>query len=646
MKGILKFIFIFSAILLLSALLAPFLFKALPKLSEILSGFTPLAPDAFQWKFERIYNRLVMIFSLAAIIYAVRAKMLQFPGETIRWNPPASFRLFKIGFIAGFLTLVCVLIIKYLLGLVQFDVKPLGPAGWAERIFMSLLSGLIIGLIEECFFRGFIFHTLFKRFKFKLAAALIVTNLFYSIIHFVNAKKPFIGPDPTFFDSLKLVQAPFISLLKWQEILPGATGLFIFGVILSLVYLQTRSLYACMGLHAGCVFFLKIDGGFTFHEHYLPLVFGSSQCYDGLLGWVILLLMGFLIMWVIRKNKLNVAWTVIFAVVALTAFGPGVYAQESGAEEKKLSAVEMWRLKKEQLMAAEVQSDPVIAQQIESKPQEVTEKVSLDDFFQQQREDAVVTTQKIGSIESAVEANAPSPKAEIVAIEKEVQVVVPLTLEDVSPRMPEKDNVVVAEEAKAALDLEMTNAAEKLPIMPKEPAGFHETDNIVIGEDGMHLADYLRAAEVQTVVDGAEAIASKWNGDRFSSPGLGANADVKLIEQSYEGSLEKVIYVRPLEHAVRRIQFKNVVAHGTKLEINYGIDDASVLKDTHPVVYMKVWVGSKMLKRVLVFNERGFKKEVINLGPASFLQTPITVTFDVSADDVTKRDFGFYAKFI
>lgn len=651
MKGILKFILIFTSILLLSALLAPFLFKFLPQVSEWLSGFTPLAPDAFKWKFERIFNRLVMIFSLTAIVIAVRRNMVQFPLETIRWEKGRSLKLYQAGFAAGFAVLVCVLAFKTVMGLVSWHVKDLGFWGWVERFAMSFLAAALIGLIEECFFRGFIFHTLFKRFRFPLTASLLVTNLFYSLIHFVSEKKPFIGPDPGFFDSLKLIQAPFMALLHFDRILPGATGLFIFGIILSLIYLETRSLYACMGLHAGCVFFLKLDGGFTYHEQYLPLVFGTSQCYDGLVGWIFLILMGVFVIYLLRKLKLSVVWAVMLLCL-LPFSAPSVMAQnetaavdaESGSE--KLSALEMWRRKKEQLLASE-QPAPSTSVSVPAQAEAEPATVSIDDFFKQNRQpEPVIEKSPEAPVLKLPPAEAVEPETAAVAAIREI----PQAVQAEAPQAPVMTESKPAEpQLKSFDDFQsgLSSSPVSQPLKTSPPAAEQVVrktgEKVQKRSDGYHLADFLNQADAFNFKDRTELSSGRYDNGTIIFDGMDETAAIRVVEQSYEGVLEKGIYVHPFQNTIRRIQF-NGLPTGGRLQINYGIADESVDDKLKSVVYMKIWVGGKQFKRISVFNERGWKKTEIDLGALAFLKSPVTITFDISADDATKRDFCFYAK--
>lgn len=272
MKPFFKFLFIMAAILLASAVLAPILFDYLP------------------FKFEKIFNRLVMIFTLAAVLIFVRMRHFAFAQYGLIFKK-GSLPQALAGFSSGFFVLVGVTFTGFILGHAVWSRPELSVPAFGIRVLGDLGAALLIGLIEEFFFRGFVFVSLRDRFAWGVGGSLLATNFFYSLTHFVSIKKPYIGPDPTFYDSLRWMGAPFASFAHWQEFWPAALGLFLFGLILNDLAIRTRSLAASIGLHAGCVFFVKIDGLFVdFLDNHI-LWLGSKKLYDGVVGWLFLIIL-------------------------------------------------------------------------------------------------------------------------------------------------------------------------------------------------------------------------------------------------------------------------------------------------------------------------------------------------------------------
>ncbi|MBN1688677.1 MAG: CPBP family intramembrane metalloprotease [Candidatus Omnitrophica bacterium] len=283
MRSFLKFILIFSGILLVSAFLAPILFDFLP------------------FKFEKIFNRIVMILTLLAIAFFVRFRREMFVKYGLVWQKD-SLNLWARTFFVSIVLVGILVGTRVFMGHVLWAPREMTFFEWSFRILKVLGAALLIALIEEFFFRGYIYLSLRDRFRWPLFLSLVVTNLFYALIHFIGEDMPFIGPNPTVVDSFRLVMAPFSSLKDWPSFWPGAVGLFLLGLILSDLFIRSGSLYPSMGFHAGCVFFVKMDGLYVDFLNNKSLLWGSSLVYDGVFGWLFLVLMWAIFRGVIPKK--------------------------------------------------------------------------------------------------------------------------------------------------------------------------------------------------------------------------------------------------------------------------------------------------------------------------------------------------------
>ena len=278
MKPFLKFLLVIFAILFLSVFLAPWLYTFLP------------------YKFERIFNRLVMIFSLAAVFLFVRVKKSWLAGLGLAWSGKKSRREIAAGFLTGFLLLAIFLALKVFFKQAVWAPAAMNPAALGLQAAGALFAAFLIALIEEFFFRGFVFNTLHAHWRWPLLLSLAATNLFYALTHFVTFYKPLVDKTPSWIDSLRLIGAPFMALGGIRQFWPEAAGLLIFGMILSRAALTARSLFPAIGLHAGCVFFVKLDGVFfDFPERVNRLLFASGKFYDGVVGWLFLGLIGWML---------------------------------------------------------------------------------------------------------------------------------------------------------------------------------------------------------------------------------------------------------------------------------------------------------------------------------------------------------------
>ena len=279
MKGFLKFILVLAGILLFSAVLAPLLHHFL------------------HYSFARIFNRLVMVGALLGVAIFVRFRQEMFVRFGMDWRKDSA-RLFWTGFLTGAIVLALFTLTQLLAGNAYVSFRELPWQKWVCKFSGCIGGGLLIGTMEEFFFRGFIFTTLRdKVLRGRIPLAMIVTSLFYAAVHFVSIRKPVIGPVPGFVDSLKMIAAPFQSFADWQTVWPAAIGLFLFGMVLNYCVVRTRSLYPSIGLHAGSVFFVRIIGLFIAFLEKNVLFWSTKKVYDGALGWIFLLLIG----WVLSK---------------------------------------------------------------------------------------------------------------------------------------------------------------------------------------------------------------------------------------------------------------------------------------------------------------------------------------------------------
>jgi len=166
--------------------------------------------------------------------------------------------------------------------------------------------------------------------------------------------------------------------------------------------------------------------------------------------------------------------------------------------------------------------------------------------------------------------------------------------------------------------------------------------DLVEGEP-LNLTKYLGEAEVYNIRDQIEVLSGVWKDDGFHFPGEEESSTIRIRQLEFDGTSETGIYVEPLVNTIRRVRFFGVPA-GNKLIFRYGIADEGFLSNAKSTVYVKVWAGQHVLKRIRVLNERGWKTEEIDMGVLSFMKEPVVLTFDISADDVTKRYFCFYAE--
>ncbi|HTL46910.1 MAG TPA: CPBP family glutamic-type intramembrane protease [Verrucomicrobiae bacterium] len=646
LKPFLKFVGLCAAVLLLSCLLAPLLHSFLP------------------FKFERIFRRLVMIFTLAAVFFAVKSRRLYFPASTLAWSR-SSLIFLALGFSGGLLTLVLLAAAKAGLGIVGWNVTDMSAGQWAFRIFLSFFSALLIGVLEEVFFRGLVFGSLREKLHWPLGLTLAATNFFYAVVHFLSGKKPYIGASPDFFDALKLVLAPVKDFMHWQDILPGAIGLFIFGIILNLLLLRTGTLYASIGLHAGCVFFLKMAGALTSHQDKMLFYFGSGKGYDGVLGWIFLAVMGVALLGItgrLKKTGLALILAAVFAFACRTGHPAWCVEDEgwttfssdkdtsldstdstggepapealpsvapSAPKRKVVYAVDS----AEETAASEVPTVPTAAV---STPRKTLPKPKPKIPVTPRPAAAETQDTEVAQAFVPEPASTPAPKT----VEKKMpRAEIPLPEEPAPAPHPVKRITAPAAAEPAAPQKKISRkpaAESKAAVpLPQVPSGG--------GELPYDISGHLPEAQVSTIEDQVVVTPAAWKENGFYFEKEEGDAAVALREESYNGQNQKGIFVEPVQNGIRRIRFPHVPPART-LVVQYGIADAGFEQNVKSAIYLRIWAGHHLLKRIRVLNEKGWKNEPIDLGVIAFLKKPVVLTFDVTADDATQRHFSFYAE--
>ncbi|MDD5085735.1 MAG: type II CAAX endopeptidase family protein [Candidatus Omnitrophica bacterium] len=279
-----KFLFVFAVILLITAVLAPAVFA----ITHI--------------KFERIILRLVMVFTFLAVIVLGKAKF-DFKKYGLGWRKD-SLRLFCSGFLVTFLCLVFLAAAEAFLGAQKWSLS-LSPGRLAVKFLAALLSGFIVGFVEELFFRGYIFEKVSG--KLKILAGFVVTNIFYSATHFLRAKTVITGEHPDVWMSFRVMADFFTPLVHFQSIYQPFIGLFIFGLLLSSLYLWSgRNLILPISVHAATVFYQKIDGNFiSYVGPNGSFLYGGGDIRSSLIAWVLvgLITSWFFIGFFVRKAR-------------------------------------------------------------------------------------------------------------------------------------------------------------------------------------------------------------------------------------------------------------------------------------------------------------------------------------------------------
>ncbi len=258
-------------------MLACLILAALMTWLLMLPGWLTLEP-------ERLMGRVAQVAMLAGVWWF------------LRWQGLANRT--SLGFAVGTPTLLGTAAMGWLLGVAMLGAlvaallllgvrvpETWGPqmaASLLEKAVAALIGGLLIGLLEELFFRGALFSAIRRRGG--LASAAAWSALLYAAVHFM---KPHGLPADLAYGwatNWQIFTSTFTGLPRWEH-LDSLVALFLAGVLLALVRERTGHIGWCIGLHAGWVFVIQVTRRATDGDDQAALAFLTGG-YDGVIGWL------------------------------------------------------------------------------------------------------------------------------------------------------------------------------------------------------------------------------------------------------------------------------------------------------------------------------------------------------------------------
>lgn len=187
------------------------------------------------------------------------------------------------GWLAG-VAILLVLVVALLA--LELRVPDPGNAAWgaalASKVVQALATGLLVGLIEETFFRGALFAAI--RRQGGAAAAVFWSALLYAAVHFLKPGALPPGQELDWPAAGRMVLDVFADGADWRN-LDSFVALVLVGVFLGLVRERTGHVGWCIGLHAGWVFVIQVARHLTDGSAAAPHAWLTGD-YDGVIGWL------------------------------------------------------------------------------------------------------------------------------------------------------------------------------------------------------------------------------------------------------------------------------------------------------------------------------------------------------------------------
>jgi len=233
---------------------------------------------------HRIMGRLTQIFILLGLWPFLRAMELNDRTVLGYGAPrPIFLRALALGWMWG---VIILLVLAISLVTLEVRVPDAGGDQWLpdllNKAVQALIGGLLIGVMEETFFRGALYAAIRRRCS--LGAAVFWTAFLYALLHFM---KPGTLPDGVVFDwagAWQMFVETFTGAFQWKN-LDSLTALLLVGVFLALIRERTGHIGWCIGLHAGWVFVIQLTRHLTDGNEASPYAWMAGD-YDGMIGWL------------------------------------------------------------------------------------------------------------------------------------------------------------------------------------------------------------------------------------------------------------------------------------------------------------------------------------------------------------------------
>jgi len=240
----------------------------------------------FDFPFHRIGERIAMLIGLVGfLILAPRMRLADRTSLGYGIRRQQFARELLIGLAAGVLTMAAIVCVMAALGLRDWHkAASLDTPQLVKLVWQSLLSGLVVALIEETALRGIIFTGVQR--ESGTMVAIVLTSLLYSATHFF-AKHHIDANQVTASSGWDLLSGTLQTFASPLSIADAFLTYFAIGVILAAVRSSTGHIASCMGLHAGWVWTILTLRGTSDPVQDRPGSWLLSQ-WDGVVGWLVL----------------------------------------------------------------------------------------------------------------------------------------------------------------------------------------------------------------------------------------------------------------------------------------------------------------------------------------------------------------------
>lgn len=236
------------AVFIGGALLAPQLYWLVQSLSHSFPALSKIAASPF----HRYVNRSLLAIALIGLWPLVKNLGLTSLRDIGLVRPSGQWKKLGGGFLLGLLSLAIVAGLAFAFQARQMNDKLTGGQ-IVEKLAGAAAAAVAVAVLEEILFRGALFGALRKVFHW--GAALVLSSMFYAIVHYLESAKS--ADTVTWLSGLQLLPLMLRNMANLEAVIPGFFNLTLAGMLLGWAYQRTGNLYFSIGLHAGWIFWIK-----------------------------------------------------------------------------------------------------------------------------------------------------------------------------------------------------------------------------------------------------------------------------------------------------------------------------------------------------------------------------------------------------
>jgi membrane protease YdiL (CAAX protease family) len=233
--------------------------------------------------FHRVLSRTLALTLLVNVLVFLRATGGFSRAEAGFGTDRRTFlQTLAVQFAIGLLAMAPLVVMLFVTGVREWAHVPTGAA-LAAIAALALLTGIVVGLLEEAFFRGLVMHAALRSGHGHVGSALIATSLFFAVVHFLVPRGE---PEAVRWHSGFELVAEGLSALSNPATAGAFAALTAAGLLLGAMRVRDGHIGSCAGFHAGWV------TGYTL-THRLTDTTGADASAgligpDGVLGWLAL----------------------------------------------------------------------------------------------------------------------------------------------------------------------------------------------------------------------------------------------------------------------------------------------------------------------------------------------------------------------